>query len=180
MKRINLIPEEPFFPLKIAYQRAIVYPLILVILVYYLFSFLEYKKELDNINNSIISTKTEIQNMKDSITKKTSYIEKASVLEKEFLSVKEDYEILKKNMHIKTILTYLTKITPENLWIISISYSADNDKIINILGRSLTKEEIFQFLSNCQNLARNTELIEINNEGNFFNFHIKVDSVWQE
>ncbi len=177
MKRINLIPREPLLPLKTTYQKSLTYPILLTIIVFYGLSFVKAKKELDSINRSILDTRSEIQNIKDIIIKKTSYLEKGSVLEREFLAVKEDYEVLKKNMAIKAVLGQLPNITPVNLWVVSISYSGESEKVINISGKALKKEEIFLFLSNCQSLGKNTELIEINKEGNIFNFSIKVDSL---
>lgn len=178
MKRINLLPKEPFFPLSISLQKKIVYPLILFILAYYSFNFYKYKKELDGVILNISNLKTEIESIKKSITEKNVYLEKSNVIEREFLTIKEDYDLLKKNMLIKDIFERLTVVVPPSLWVTSISYSDNPEKTININGKSFDKNAIFIFLNNCLNIGKNPELIGIDKESNnVYIFSIKIDGI---
>lgn len=178
MKRINLLPREPFFPLPISLQKKIVYPLILLILVYYSFNFYKYKKELDSVILNVSNLKMEIESMRKSITEKSVYLEKSNVIENEFLTIKEDYYLLKKNMLIKDIFERLTVVVPPNLWVTSISYSDNPENTINVTGKSFDKNEIFIFLNNCLNIGKNAELIGIDKESNnVYNFNIKIDGI---
>lgn len=177
MKRINLVPKEPLFPLSISHQKKIIYPLVLLIVVFYSYSFYKAKIELNKLNLTISNLKADIEQLKNTVTEKNIYLQKSINLEKEFLTIKEDYEILKKNMHIKNIIYELTGLVPSNLWLTSISYLSDSQKVITITGRSLKKEDIFLFLNNCSNIGKNPELIEINSEDNSYIFSIKIEMI---
>lgn len=176
MKRINLVPKEPMFPLSKTLQRRIVYPVILLIIAFHSNNFYKARKELININSQIAMTKTDIENIKKSITEKSGYLEKSSVIEKEFLAIQEDYNILKKNTSIKKVFESLTEIVPPNLWLTNINYQDNDDRFINLSGKSYNKEAIFLFLNNCSNIGNTPELISIDKEDeNLYNFTMKIE-----
>lgn len=178
MKRINLVPKERFFPISEGVQRNVIYPLIFLIILFYGYNFYRSKKELDLLNLTIFNLKNEIENIKKTILEKNQYLEKSSVIEKEFLTIHEDYNVLKKDMRIKDIFEKLTEIVPHNLWITSISYSNLQQKSIYIDGKSYDKESIFIFLNNCIEIGKNPELINIDKEEkSVYRFNIKIEGI---
>lgn len=178
MKRINLIPKEPLFPLSIHTQKKIVYPVILTIISLYSFTFYKSYKELNNLNLVISNLKTEIDNIKKSLLEKNVYLERTTVIEKEFLTIKEDYDLLKKNMQIKHIFERLAEIVPQYMWVTSINYSDTPEKTVTISGKSFNKDAIFVFLNNCVNIGKKPELIGIDKENdNVYSFSLKIDGI---
>ncbi|MCX7990691.1 MAG: PilN domain-containing protein [Proteobacteria bacterium] len=178
MKRINLIPKEPLFPLSESIQRKIVYPIILIIIIFYSLNFYRARKDLDSLNDTFNNLKVEIEAIKKSLTEKNLYLEKSSAIEKEFLTIKDDYYLLKKNIIIKDIFEKLTGIVPQQLWITAISYTEDSNRSVNINGKSFNKDAIFLLLNNCLIIGKNPELIGIDKEdGNVYSFSIRVDII---
>jgi len=71
----------------------------------------------------------------------------------------------------------LSELTPHNTWITSLDFSYDNEKKLNISGKSINKEEVFTFLNNLSSMGKNPEMIEMNREGDKgqFSFQITVE-----
>gem|GEM_PF-3458923 len=177
MKRINLITPKQYFPVPILWQKRFVAVFFIIMLFLNAFKYYVTFTELKRETMNITSLETEINKLKQALIAKRAFNEKAQNIEKEFADVTADYNILKKNLIIKDVMLKLSELTPHNTWITSLDFSYDNEKKLNISGKSINKEEVFTFLNNLSSMGKNPEMIEMNREGDKgqFSFQITVE-----